>query len=280
MRQSTPIERRRWLCALFTALLLAIPQLAPRAVAQEGDDIEVTPDGRRTVSVIGDATTRLSPDHVVFSVVIETSGTEVDSARRENDARLEELNQLYAKLAIAPGDIHQDYLVIQADYLEESETPRFSERPSQSDRRKKLIGYTTWRRMVVTLRKLDKVEAFVSGTLKLGVNYVSSGEFRVADMTAQQNLVRLRAIDDARKRADEISAQLGMKVKRAIDVSGGYVWNENWWSQSSSGSSRARMMRAAQQEGGDLGSSDGETPTMLPGEILVKSRVRIIFEIE
>ena len=258
--------------------MLALPLIALRAVAQERYNSETTGDGRRTVTVIGDATTRLTPDNVIFTVYIETSGTEVDSARIENDTRLEELNQLYTKLSIARGDVLQDYLVIQADYLDESEEPRFSE-GRQQDRRRKLIGYTTWRRIVVTLRKLNNIEAFVSGTLKLGVNYISSGEFRVADLVHQQDLVRLRAIDDAHKRAEQISAQLGMKVKRPIQVSEGYIWNENWWAQSSR-SGRSRMMRALQQEGGDLGSSDGESPTMLPGEILVNARVRIIFEIE
>lgn len=255
--------------SISAAIVIAFFSTASLVAQPAGSQTE------RTITVMGEAEIRVVPDEVVFNFGIETSKKEIDEARSENDRQLKDLLALARRLGIEEKHIQTDYLSIEPDYL--NTEPRYNDNPA--DRKRQLIGYITMRRIVLTLKDLSKVEELIAQALKLGVNYVSQGEFRTTELRKYRDQARLNAIDAAREKALALATRLGVKLGRPISIMESSVW-EDGYGGSSMYSRRSRAMTQNSISDGGPPYGGGEASSVAPGQISVTARVSVIFELE
>ena len=76
----------------------------------------------------------------------------------------------------------------------------------------KLIGYQFVNSISVTVRDLSKIAAVIDGAITAGANTVDGVTFRVEDPQAAEDLARKAAMVDAKRRADALASEAGVRI--------------------------------------------------------------------
>ncbi len=223
------------------------------------------PDGRRSISVEGEAEVKVAPDRILLTLGIETSDKDLEKARQLHDARTRAVIDAVQRHGVEAKDIQTDYLEIE---------PRWDATP----RPENFIGYFVRKTVVVTLRDVPKFEQVLSAALASGANYVLGVQFQTSELRKHRDEARVLAIKAAREKAVDLAAQLNQKVGNPIEISElsnrWYSWyGRSWWG-SRQGSQYQNVMQNA---GGDMLPEEG---ALSPGRISVTASVRVIFELQ
>lgn len=160
---------------------------------------------RPSVSVVGEAKMSVSPDQVVFMFEIETMDKDLDNAKRDNDARTARTLKTFSDLGIADRDIKTDSLTIAPKYTD-SNDPRGAN---------VLVGYIVNRRIMATLKNLQKIDTFLSSAIESGVNRVVNISIENSQIRSLREQVRAMAVKNARAKAAEYAKQLGQTIGSA-----------------------------------------------------------------
>lgn len=84
-------------------------------------------------------------------------------------------------------------------------------------------GFQVSNQVNVTVRDLDKLGSILDTVVGQGANAIYGINFYVNDPSAASSQARKLAVEDARKKADELAAAAGMKVGRVISISESYA---------------------------------------------------------
>ena len=222
-------------------------------------------DGRRSISVEGEAEIKVVPDRVLLTFGIETSDKDLQQARQMNDTRARAVINAVRKEDIETKDIQTDYLDIE---------PRWDLTP----RPENFIGYFVRKTVVVTLREVPRFEDVLSAALGAGANYVLGVHFQTSELRKHRDDARALAIKAAREKAVALAGQLNQGVGEPIRMqelsSRWYSWyGRSWWGNRQG----SQYQNVVQNAGGDMVSSDS---ALSPGRISVTASVRVIFELQ
>lgn len=205
------------------------------------------------ISVNGIGEVKLEPNEVVISLGVETREKTLDQARKQTDKQAADIIAYLRKQGVDAKDIQTSYVNLHPVYSGAEygkATPEF---------------YMAQKSMTIVIRKINKFDELLSGLYDNGVNRIDNIYFRVSDMEKHQVEARKKAVQDARKKAEALTAELGAKVGKVYSIS----------EHTSNGSPRmgyAKMdMEMAQSAGG---------PSIAGGEVTVTSNVSISFVIE
>src|SRR3989344_6020349 len=83
----------------------------------------------------------------------------------------------------------------------------------------KLRGYEVFQNLEVKIRELGKVGAILSGAAARGANQVGSLTFSVDDPKKAKEEARAMAIKEAKEKADNLSKNLGVSLKKIVSYS-------------------------------------------------------------
>jgi uncharacterized protein len=83
----------------------------------------------------------------------------------------------------------------------------------------RITGYQVSETVQVTVRDLAKVGDLLSGLGQRGVQNVSGPDFALDDATSGYSAARKDAIEKAKKQADELAAQLGVRLGKIVSYS-------------------------------------------------------------
>lgn len=163
---------------------------------------------RPSVSVIGEASVKISPDQVTFTFEIVTANKELAMAKRDNDLRSAKTLDTAKSFQINPENIQTDSLTISPQYTGEKDArgPHV------------LIGYEVTKRIFVILKDLAKLDFFMSRAIEAGVNRVVSINIENSDYDKHQERVRAMAVKNAREKAQAYAAQLGQTIGKAYVI--------------------------------------------------------------
>jgi uncharacterized protein len=224
---------------------------------------------RPSVSVVGEAEMSVSPDQVVFTLEVITTDKEVAVAKQAND-RASARTLVAAKgFNIAADDIQTDSLTI---------SPRYS---GEKDPRGNhvLIGYEVTKRVLITLKDLNKIDDFLAKVIEAGVNRVSGISIENSQFQKHQETVRAMAVANARAKAVAYAKQLNQTIGKA------YVIREE------GGDFPGYTQGVGYGSGDGAGSGEGdppdlETPTAYAreitfafGKIKVEEKIYVTFEL-
>jgi uncharacterized protein YggE len=218
------------------------------------------------ITVTGDAEVRVVPDEVILTLGVETWYKNLSKAKRENDERVKAILELAKNYGVESKYIQTDYISIE---------PRYHDNYQRED----FIGYFVRKTIVITLKDISKFEDLLTSALEAGVNYVHGIQFRTTELRQHRDEARALAIKAAQEKANALGGELDQRVGKPHtireDQVGWWSWYNTWWGAHWSGGPAAQNV--IQEVGGESFTSES---VLAPGQITVKARVTVTFELE
>ncbi len=195
---------------ILTALLLVVGIITAGAIAK--DKIIKPVDKSRTIVMNGEGKITARPDiaNVIFSVV--TQGKESAAIQKTNDAKVSKVIDFLKNSSVKTEDIQtSNYsLYPQYNYSQQTQPPQIS-------------GYNASQQVTVKIRNLDRVQSIVGALTSQGVNQIDAVNYTIEKPETLKDQARKLAIDDARKKAEDLVKGLGVKLGRVVNFSEGEV---------------------------------------------------------
>lgn len=225
---------------------------------------------RPSVSVVGEAEMKVSPDQVVFTFEVITTDRDVTVAKQANDSRSSRTLTAAKAFNIGADDIQTDTLTIAPKYTSEKD-PRGAG---------VLIGYVVTKRILITLKEVDKIDSFVAKVIEAGVNRVVDISIENNQLQKYQEDVRSMAVKNAQAKAASYAKQLGQTIGKA------YVIREEEGDLPTFGLSGGMGSGNGDGIGGSVETDRLEEPTAYSrvitfalGKIKVEEKIYVTFEL-
>ncbi|MGQ9610881.1 MAG: SIMPL domain-containing protein [bacterium] len=199
------------------------------------------------MQVTGIATTKKSPDIAIAQIGVQTINKEVEPAVAENNRKAEAIISTLKQLGISEKDI---------------KTVSFNIYPLKDYKNNDpntIIGFQVDNTVSVTFRKLDIVGKGLQAAITTGANNIYGIEFTLADPEPVRNELRVLAIQDARKKAENMAQAAGIQLGKIISI------NE---------SSATPIYRYAY----DKAAAESAVPVQ-SGELYITVQVNIVYEL-
>ena len=184
------------------ALVMADP-----AMAQVASTMPTVKDGETLVLVEARGITKVRPDYMVIEAGVFTSGKSARDAVDENNRAMQRVIEMLRADGINPSEVR---------------TIDFDVDPKvDKDEPSTILAYEVNNRLRIELREFDRAGDTVSALFDAGANSVSGPSFRIDEKTELEaaDVAERDAISFARKQAERIADQLGMRVSRVLRVS-------------------------------------------------------------
>jgi uncharacterized protein YggE len=237
----------------LTAVCITIACFIVSAQFTVGQDSCLHP---RLISVSGTAETNVAPDEVILTVDVEGRDKDLAIAKSQHDRRVKKIIAETRNAGVEPKYIQTSSIQMNPSYSEEK-VPRF-------------LAYEITQTIQVTLKDLSKYESLVTKLIEGGVNRIDRVEFQVADSRKYKDETRLKAIRAAKEKATAMAAELGQTI--------GKPWEINEEIENSMYS--YANTRVSGGGGVDYRSPTQSEPTVAPGQVSIRSSVRVSFQLE
>jgi uncharacterized protein YggE len=207
---------------------------------------------------------KVIPDEVILTLGVETWHRELSVAKRENDARVEQVLRLTDRYGIRGRDVQTEFIHIEPRY--QDPYPRgISE------------GFFVRRTIVVTYHNLPEFDSFLSAVTEAGVTHVHGIQFRTTELRRYRDQARALALQAAQEKAQDMAgvydALIGFPQNIHEDHVGWYSWyGYGWWGSQYGFASQ----NVVQTVGGPSLEVDS---TLAAGQISVSARVSVSFEL-
>lgn len=205
-----------------------------------------------SISVSGSGDASGTPDVAYINLGADTTDADVGKA-------VETANTEMAAIIAAITDMGIDAKDIQTTNFNVYPEDKYDANGQPTGQR----VYHVQNSLSVTVRDITKASAVIDAGLKAGADTVNGLSFGIADTSALEQEARLKAVEDARKRAGQLADAVGVKLGAPIIVS-----------EITGGSFPQPMAYAAQATG--LG---GGGPQITPGQLQVSIQVNVTFAI-
>ena len=195
----------------ITAILaFAVASLALVACS-EGDTI-IQPGGATTtgISVAGVGRVFAAPDVVVLRLGVDVERAVVADAREAAAAAMQKVVASLKANGIAEKDIQTAQFSVFPEYDYDTD-----------DERPRLRGYRVTNVVTVRLRQIDSAGKAIDDAVQAGGNdaVVQGISFDIDDRTEQEAQAREKAMQQAKKRAQELARQGGVSLGDVVSIS-------------------------------------------------------------
>lgn len=205
---------------------------------------------KNTISVSGEGKVYTKPDIAMVSLSVVSEGKRIVDVQDSNTRKINQVIKFIKELGVEEKDIKTAGYNLYPIYNYEERTPR-------------IIGYGITQTLEVKIRNLDKAGDILEGVVINGANQISSLYFQVDKDEESKERARKLAIDDAKKKAEKLASQLGIKL---IKISG--------YSESGGPYPIYRGLELKEGIGG------GEAPQIQVGESEIVVNVTLTYEID
>jgi len=206
---------------------------------------------RNTISVQGQGKVYAKPDIAIVNLSVITEGKYLKDVQERNTKKMNGVIDFLKGFGIEEKDIKTINYNIYPKYVyQEGVVPWIS-------------GYEINQTLEVKIRNLDKVGELLEKSVSAGINQVSSLRFWVDKDEELKEQARKLAIEDAKKKAEKLAADLGIKLVKLI----GFNEETGYYSV------------PIYREGAGIGGG-GEAPKIETGENEIIINVSLIYEID
>lgn len=217
-----------------------------------------------TISVSGKSEILTKADIANFSFSVTEESTNVSEAQENASLKMNKIIDFLKDNEIEDKDIKTINYNIYPRY-EYIKSPKSIKSPIGN--RRVLVGYEVSQGVGVKVRNIDSVGNVLGGIGALGANNVSGLSFSVDGEESLRKNARELAIDDAKKNAEILADNLGVKLVRIVNFSeSGYF-------------PMHREKFGVEAMTFDLVASGGPVPEIPIGENKIISQVNIVYEI-
>lgn len=233
---------------LGSLLLLAVPASA--------DTIELA----HTITVDGEATIYVDPDHASMDFGVETQAATVGEALRQNNAKMNDVLAALRSNGVPRADTQT------TQFLIEPQHPLVKNVNYQQYDYSVVSGYKVTNKVTVTVSDMAKIGAIVDAAANAGANTSNSVVFEVSNREALLDKARAEAMRNAKHKADMMANAVGAQVGPLITV----------------GSTQVRSM---EYESAPAAPPPPPPPpaagtSILPGQLAVNARVTAVFALK
>ena len=207
----------------------------------------------RTISVTGTATTRTTPDTVVWDITTTASHLKLVSAKEQSDKQMQAILSTARKLGVEPNDLQTGFLAVRKEYKED-----------QYGNWGDFKGFLVTRQITIKERDTSRFDEFLTSLIKssdMEVHYTLESS-RLQEIQAD---TRLKSVVLAQKKASAMAGALGAEIGEVLTVTEA--------PQHSYGTISANAGFLDDVGGGGTG-------TFAPGSIEVQVTVGVVFELK
>jgi uncharacterized protein len=210
-----------------------------------------------TLVMVGEAEQTGTPDVALLTVGVTQDRDTAGQALRATTQATRRVLEVVRNYGLEPRDIQTSGLSVQ---------PRYG-RPLQrsgSDDRVVVVGYSAWNQLSLRVRDIERIGELLDNVVAAGSNEIRGLSFDVADRVKLLNESRIRAVDDAKRKAMLYAEAAGIRL-------GGII---NLQEDSTGQQPRPTVARSGALE------SAGPAPVPVEaGEVVIRARVRITWRI-
>lgn len=200
-----------------------------------------------SVDVSGEGMIKVIPDEATISVQVEHSGNDARSVQKQTDGTISEVLKFLKKQGIDQKDVKTQHIRLNKNY----------------DYQTKTYSYVANQSLEIHLRNLDDYTSLMNGLLDTGINRISGIQFDASNRKALEKEARIKAVQNAKEKAELYAATLGQSIGKALHIS-------EFEPQVSPGPMLRSAMAMEDSSGG---------PTMAPGEMEIRVRINVSFEL-
>ena len=233
----------------LTAIVSAAHAQSEGAAARDG------------VTATGQAEVRVVPDQVEISLGVETRDTELGRARKLNDDAVNAVIAAAKRHGVDAAHIKTDYVSIEPDYVWQSTSTR---------------AYAVRKSLVVTATNIDGFDALLADLVHAGANHVHSVRFLTSELRKHRDEARKLAATAAREKAELLATTLGRSIGGARSIAEG---TDDWWSSYGSWWGWGNNAQNQNVSQAAASSSMPDTSGIAPGQISVRARVTVTFDL-
>ena len=177
----------------FTKLFGPIPFAVNSVTTTKSTTFDVTGEGKVTAV----------PDVAVVTVGIQANGTTVKAAQDQINSTINKVSEAIKKLGVDSKDI---------------KTTNYNVNPSYDfTSGQKITGFLANTNLQIKVRQLEKANSVIDTATANGVNQVGGINFDIDEKTKLENEARQKAVDQAKKKAQDASKIAGFKLGRIIN---------------------------------------------------------------
>jgi uncharacterized protein YggE len=193
---------------VLSILFISACRFAP-AVNSPGGESEV----QNTVQVVGIGEAKGTSDIASIQLGVSLVDTNLKSVIETANQTIERITSALIDAGVNTNDIQtSNYGIWPEEVYDRSTGEPTGERKYHSD-----VTLT------VTIREIDRMVEFIQTGLDAGVNNMYGISFGLDERSALESAARTEAISDARSRAEELAAGLGLQVGEPLSISEGVV---------------------------------------------------------
>ncbi len=174
-------------------------------------EVAIAQNQPRHISVTGHGKIAVVPDMARVSIGVEITSRKAGDALRENSDRIFALMDVLDQAGVEKRDIRTTQLNLH---------PRWEQR-NTSGAAPSIIGYTAQNILQVRIRKIDQLGEVLNEVTKSGANRINQISFSVADPAPLLKEARLRAIADARAKAELYANAAGAVLGEVLTITEG-----------------------------------------------------------
>jgi len=220
---------------------------------KEGHYIGANAPYAKTISVQGQGKVYAKPDIAIVDLSVVTDGTNLKTVQDKNSAKMNKVTEFLKGFGIEEKDIKTiNYQIYPRYNYENRVIPQ-------------IIGYEITQALEVKIRALDKIGDILDKSVSAGINQVSSLRFWVDKDEDLKEQARKLAIDDAKKKADKLASNLGIKLVKLT----GFTEETGYY-----------PVPIYAKEAGGVGGGGETTPNIQTGENEITINVILIYEID
>ncbi len=179
--------------AIPTILLFLISNLL---ISQ---NLELQPN----VSVTGEGIVNVVPDKVTINVQVENKGENPKTLKLENDRIINRVLGFIKSMDVKDSDVKTQYIKLNKNF----------------DYQTKTYSYIANQSIIIQLKDLSKYEDLMNGLLVSGINRIDGVYFSSSKEKELQSQARKKAMQNAKKKAEEYATVLNQSIGKAITIS-------------------------------------------------------------
>ena len=171
----------------------------------------VTPTPPATMNVAGRGSVSLTPDTASVVVGVTTNEDILAEAQAEAMTRMEAIIAAVQTAGVEERDIQTTNYSVSIIYdYDDSGFPT------------RIIGYEVSNQVAVKVRQLDALGPLLDAVVAEGANTIHGISFFVDDPSEAASQARQLAVEDARRKADELAEAAGLEVARVTYITESY----------------------------------------------------------
>lgn len=200
------------------------------------------------ISVAGEGKVTVVPDEAEISIGVSNTGSDANTVKKANDAAIDAILKYLKAQKLDPKDIQTERVSL-----------------NRYETEKKKFQYSATQTINIHLRDLSRYDAIMMGVMDAGANTINGVTFKTSKEEQYKSEARVKAVADARKKADDYTKALGQKLGKALLVTDN---SQTYYP----------MVRTAMFKG-EAAMMDAKE-TLAPGEITITANVSISYGLE